>query len=116
MACNAVIREIEGASRMSPVFGLKVRPSTAMALPLSEPRKPPPLFSAWLPYLSLTVPVGIGLVTRGRGDEHFFSRISTKPGTSIAQTALRMMRTLDPLFPSPMQVVMGDGAASPKWR
>ena len=44
---GAVTSGIDGASRMSSVSGLKVRPSTAMVLPRSEPP------SAWLTFRAI---------------------------------------------------------------
>src|SRR4030081_2509423 len=56
MSCSAVISGIEGASRMSAVLGLKVRPSTATVLPRSTPAKAEETLRAIARFLiSLTV-------------------------------------------------------------
>ena len=39
MSCKAIIKGIEGASRMSSVLGLKVGPRTATVLPRNTPAK-----------------------------------------------------------------------------
>ena len=45
-----------------------------------------------LPYLGLTLRLGNGLVTKGPGGPRFFSRVSTKPNSSIARSSRRKRR------------------------